>query len=417
MVKSGLVISYYFPPRGGGGVQRWAKFIKYLSNLDWQFTVITKSPSQSEIIDKSLLKDIPEKTKILTTKSPAINKLFALFNSKSNYIFRWLISLFYITDSRKSWIKSAWKLVKKELNSEKYDVIICSIPPYTASDLAVKIKNNYSNIPVILDLRDPWSINPYKIYPTAFHKYLDKKKELKNIKKMDGLISAYQSTLDYYYKTIKETENKFNITISNGYDDDDFINIVARQLKKPEYFNIAFSGSFYSHLNYPHLLFESIAKLKKEGFIIIFHHVGSSVYDVKALSKKYDIEDQIVLWGYRNHNECLEILKSMDAFIFILDSKYTNADKTLGGKVYEYLKFNKPILGLVPKKGEAAELIDKTMSGVICESSNTDKIAVALKNLKSAEFKYKNIEEYSRKNLAIKLNDYLEKIINKNFNA
>lgn len=416
MVKRGLIITYYFPPVGGGGVQRWTKFIKYLSKHDWKIDVITRTHSPNETLDKTLQKDLPPTLQIKTVNDSVSNHRFKFLKSNSNYLQRWMSSFLFITDSRKSWVKSAWQIVNKEIISSKYDVIICSIPPYSVSDLAVKIKEKFSSIPVVLDLRDPWSINPYKIYPTPIHRLLDEKKELENISKLDYLISAYQSTLQRYTKTIGDFEEKDSIVISNGYDEEDFIKLKAKNLPNSNSFNIAFSGTFYSHLNNPDLLLKSLAILKSEGQKIYFHHIGTSVYDVHALAKKYGVEDQLVLWGYQSHRNCLEILYSMDAFALLLDSKVKNADKTIGGKVYEYLRLKKPILGLVPRNGEAAQLISKTKSGVICDSSNVDEVVNAFKKLNSNKFEYKGIEEYSRENLANQLNNYLSIIINKNKN-
>ena len=101
----------------------------------------------------------------------------------------------------------------------------------------------------------------------------------------------------------------------------------------------------------------------------------------------------------------------MDAFVVILDSKFKNANTTVGGKVYEYLRFKKPILGLVPAKGEAAKLISTTKSGIICDSSDAGDIAESIKKLRTNKFEFIGIENYSRENLAIQLNKYLSRII------
>jgi glycosyltransferase involved in cell wall biosynthesis len=417
VVRRGLIITYYFPPVGGGGVQRWAKFIKYLSKQDWHFTIITRDHTQNEYIDDSLLKDIPNTLNIITTNDYITKQRYKFFKSNSTYWQRWISSLFFITDNRKKWVKSVWPKVKEEINSSKYDVVVCSIPPYSVSDLAIKIKDKFSSIPVVLDLRDPWSINPYKIYPTPIHRYLDEKKELDNIKKIDGLISVYESTFDYYSNNIDGFEKIESKIISNGYDEEDFIKLKSRSLPNPKSFNIAFSGTFYSHLNNPSLFLRALAKLKNEGQQIKFHHIGTSVYDVNALARKFGVEDLLVLWGYQSHKNCLEILNSMDAFVVILESKFQNADKTIGGKVYEYLRLRKPILGLVPENGEAARLISKTKSGIICESSNIEKIINAIMGLRLKKFDYIGIDQYSRENLAQQLNIYLLKMINKHKNG
>jgi glycosyltransferase involved in cell wall biosynthesis len=409
VVKRGLIVSYYFPPVGGGGVQRWSKFIKYLSLQDWQFNVVTRPHSPNEILDGTLLKDVPDSVNIIEVSDPISNQHYKFL--KSNYMKRWLSSLFFITDSRKNWVNKAWQKVDEELSSSNYDLVICSIPPYSVSNLALKSKNKFSKTPVVLDMRDPWNINPYKIYPTPIHKYFDKRKELKTISKLDNLISAYQSTLNYYFKNIVDFDKKKKIVISNGYDEDDFQNLKSKKLQNPDSFNIAFSGTFYSHLNNPDLFFQALAVLKREGQQIYFHHIGTSVYNVQALANKYGIGDSLVNWGYKNHQECLEILNSMNAFVVILDSKYKNASTTVGGKVYEYLRFKKPILGLVPTEGEAAQLILNSKAGIVCGSSDAGDIAESIKKLKSNKFEYSAIEQFSRKNLAIQLNDYLQKII------
>ena len=413
MVKNGLIITYYFPPLAGGGVQRWTKFIKYLSKHGWQFDIITRAHSASENLDATLLKDLPSDLKIKTVNDPVSKQHYKLLKSKSNYWIRWIGSFFFITDSRKSWTKAAWPMVKNEIESSKYDVIICSIPPYTVSDLALKIKEKFKSTPVVLDLRDPWSINPYKIYPTLIHRILDAKKEIENVSKMDFLISAYSSTLKYYSKTIEDFENKYSIVLSNGYDDEDFLDLRSKDLPISNSFNLAFSGTFYSHLNNPTLLFKAIARLNEDGQNIVFHHIGASAYDVNKLAKKYGVTDQVICWGYQSHKICLEILKSMDAFVVILDSKVKNADKTIGGKVYEYLRLKKPILGLVPKNGEAAQLILNTKSGIVCDSSKVEEVAKAISNLKSIKPEFCGLDQYSRSNLANRLNTYLSKIIDK----
>lgn len=407
MVRHGLIVTYFFPPGGGGGVQRWTKFIKYLSRQDWQFTVITNKQSITENSDSTLLKDIPNTTRVIQV-SDKFSKHHNKF--KSNYFRRWLVSFFFVMDSRKYWVKKAWNKIVDELSQTKYDFVICSIPPYSVSELAIRAKENFKNLPVILDMRDPWSINPYKIYPTPIHKYLDRQKELSTIKKLDYLISAYKSTVNFYAEKITNFDVKQSIVISNGFDEEDFNNLKSIKLPNPDYLNLAFSGTFYSHLNNPQMLFKSLSILKEEGFQINFHHIGTSVFDLEQLAKKYGIEEIIVNWGYRNHKECLEILNEMDVLTVILDSRKKYSGNTIGGKVYEYLGLKKPILALVTAGGEAAQLISDTRSGLICDSKNASEIAQAIKDIESNKFEHIEIEQFSRENLANKLNDFLTNI-------
>ena len=414
MAKRGLVVSYYFPPTGGGGVQRWLKLIKYLSQYEWEFTVIANEHESSSPRDDSLLDEIPESTKIIrTTKAASVGSLRTRipFLSKSGYWQRWLSALFHVTDSRMNWNKTARKQIVAEIQNDTYDVIILSSPPYSMAILAAAL-TNYTQCPVVLDLRDPWTINPYKIYPTILHVVLDRKREIRTIQDIKYIISAYQAPLDDYFRHVAEFEKKQVLLLPNGFDDEDFRDLKPIRLTDSGQLNIGFSGSIYSHLNRPDLIFEAIGLLKKENIEIHFHHIGTSVCDISDLADKYQISDQVHQWGYKNHHECLTILQSLDVLCIILDDRWPNAKYTIGGKFYEYLRFKKPILAVVPEDGEAARVIKQTDSGVTIYGKNVKKIAALLKKLikKELSFSWKGVEEFSRENQAADLNSYLEKI-------
>lgn len=412
MAKSGIIVSYYFPPSGGGGVQRWSKFIKYLSQEDWQFTVITKKTNPNDSFDENILNELPESLKIIRIND--CRKITSISKAKSNFSFwqRWLSAFYYITDSRKAWNNILWDELIQEIETNQYDVVILTIPPYSLAEVAGKLTQKYKKLPVVLDMRDPWSINPYKIHPTFLHKKLDEKNEFSAISKINNIVAAYESTLEYYKNSISDFKNKNVSVIANGHDEEDFIKLIPEKNETAADLNIAFSGTFYSHLNNPKNLFKAIAQLKSEGDIIHFHHIGDSVIDVKKLAIKYGIEKQVKLYGYLPHKRCINVLMSMDAFVVILDDGIKNAEKTAGGKLYEYLFFKKPILGIVPQNGEAANVINKADSGIVCSYQNINEIADALKKLKSGQFRFQGIDEFNRKKQAHQLNDFLKKCMN-----
>jgi len=407
LAKRGLVVTYYFPPSGGGGVQRWAKIIKYLSRLDWKITVITAPIEPGIPIDKTLLDDIPPQVKIVRSSmtsetSSILMKLAALI--PRGYWQRWISASINITDSRGYWNNHARSLIEKEIDSNEYHALFFSIPPYSIADLAAEY-TRLLNIPVFLDMRDPWTINPYKIYPTIFHRYLDRRKEKKIIADIDNIISVYKS-IPQEYDRIIPSFSKTNVhIISNGFDEEDFNDFKSVNIQKGSGLNLAFSGTFYSHLNRPDKLFAAIRNLKSEGINVRFHHIGDSAFDVERVAKKYGIGDQITLWNYQDHKSCLEILNAMDAFCVILDPDNKMSVNTIGGKLYEYLRLRKPILGIVPESGEAANLIQETNSGIVCGNNTPISIAVALKELidDSRVNRFIGIEKYARKNQAAEI--------------
>jgi glycosyltransferase involved in cell wall biosynthesis len=410
VAKSGLIVTYYFPPSGGGGVQRWTKFVKYLSRLKWQITVITGSVESGSVMDHTLLDDIPPDVRIIRPDSkitPQSHVRKFLTKIPRGYIQRWISAFFHVTDSRAGWNKEIIPVIDEELNLRQYDVVIFSLPPYSMADLAAQYSTKLE-IPVILDMRDPWTSNPYKIYPTPVHRYLDHKREQKTVAGLNYITSAYQSVIDEYQQLSRA---KFT-WLPNGFDEEDFLKLKPAGFIDKTGLNLAFSGTFYSHLNCPDAVFAAIGELKSQGVRINFHHVGESVYDVQKLAEKYQIRDQVQIWGYQSHLECLQILAGMDAFCIILDKKYHNAEKTIGGKVYEYLRLKKPILAIVPESGEAARLIKDTDAGLVCEENNSGAVAKALRQLISqqAEYRFQNLAHFERAILADKLNKFLEEI-------
>lgn len=411
MAKRGLIVTYYFPPAGGGGVQRWVKFVKYLSRLDWNLTIITAAVEKTLIDDPALLDEVPSNVKIIRPANTAnINPLKDFFFKKlsHNYWQRWLSSLLNITDSRAGWNNTAKSLIDKELLINSYDALIISLPPYSLANLAAYYTKEL-DIPVFLDMRDPWTKNPYKIYPSGLHRKIDEKREIATISGIKNLICAYQSIADHYQETIKSFAEMTVRVIPNGYDEDDFIALQGMNFEKKNVFNIAFSGSFYSHLNRPDQFLKAIRILKEKGNEIQFHHIGESVYDLSALAKTFGVGDNLHLWGYRPHRECLEIMAGMDAFCFFLDPGSRNADMTIGGKVYEYLRFKKPVLAVVPENGEAAHLITSTDSGLVCPVNSAREISEVLLRLISepGQFSYQNLAACTREHQADLLNDFI----------
>lgn len=414
-----LVISYYFPPTGGGGVQRITKLIKYLSKNNWEFTVLTSNANSLSNIpyDESFLEEIPERTEIIRLLNP-VNKKQKLISRektkpiKSNYFTRWISSFIFIPDIYKKWSNLAEEEVYSLTKKRNFDLIFVTSPPYSLACLASRLTENIK-IPVVLDMRDPWITNPYKIFPSRIHFKREKKLEKQMVTKIKFGISATKSLIDHYLYSGYITSSSNWLCISNGFDEEDFA--IHPQMLKKDVFNIAFSGTFYSHINNPKFLFKAISKLPIEKRRkILFHHIGNSNINLEKLASKYNISGNVKEWGYKEHLECLSLLAGMDSLCFILDSSNRNAKNTIGGKVYEYLRLRKPILALVPENGEAAHLIKNTSSGIVVDPHDEKTLIETLKRWISNKpiiTSLKPIEEYERSFLAQKYLHFFQKIL------
>ncbi len=414
-----LIVTYYFPPTGGGGVQRISKFIKYLARDGWEFTVLTSSEPNTLPEDKTLLNDLPKNINIVSIP-PAINngvlsRLRARF--RSGFVQRWLAAFFFLPDSRRGWARSAGRYVKQLCRRESYDVVFITAPPYSLAITASFLTDQLS-IPVVLDMRDPWSTNPYKIYPTPLHKLLDKYLEKKSLKNVKYGISAYESFIEHIRKAYN-VGGKWQY-IPNGFDEDDFVDLKPLTLEKDR-FHLAFSGTFYSHFNNPLLLFRIFSVLKKRypGSYarLRFHHIGQSIPDITALAREEGCRDILYSWGYLDHHQTLNTLAAMDAYCVILDPGHPRASNTIGGKVYEYLRFGKPVLALVPDEGEAASLLNRGPGHLIVNPYEPDKAAAALDALINGAVDGNNWDEmllnsFRRETLARQLHHFLKNLLN-----
>src|SRR5687767_10018201 len=150
--RSLLYLSYLFPPRGGAGVQRSLKFAKYLPNLGWRPLIVANGARASDGVtqmqDNTLLKDLPPDTVIRYTKDEA--------HLEQKWR-RWLNP----TDTSAWWVKSAIEASQELLQNHNPSAILVTMSPFTSAEAGLALKKQ-TNLPLILDLRDPWALDETK---------------------------------------------------------------------------------------------------------------------------------------------------------------------------------------------------------------------------------------------------------------
>jgi len=169
-----LIITYYWPPSGGAGVQRWVKLSKYLSRIEIEPIVLTVDERYASYtqIDESLLKDIPEDIKVYKTKSFEPIRLYSRFvgmknvptagfsnvdrSKKSLKLLSWLRSNLFIPDPRKGWNKYAFSMAEKIIKEENIRTVITTSPPNSTQLIGLRLRREWG-IKWIADFRDPWT--------------------------------------------------------------------------------------------------------------------------------------------------------------------------------------------------------------------------------------------------------------------
>ena len=152
-----LIVTYYWPPSGGGGVQRWLKFATYLDRLGCDCTIYTPSNPDVPIIDSSLLDDIPTRIKVLTTPISEPSRILKKITGRSvsnrigasggggkkslfSRFSLWIRGNLFIPDARVGWVKPSVEFLKGWLVKNKVDAIITTGPPHSMHLIGLGLK-------------------------------------------------------------------------------------------------------------------------------------------------------------------------------------------------------------------------------------------------------------------------------------
>jgi len=429
-LKRVLIITYYWPPSGGSGVQRWLKFVKYLPEFDWQPVVYTPSNPDFALKDESLLKDIPEEAEIikrpiwepysvyrnLLGKDKKQDTSAGVVKSESggitNKLANWLRGNLFVPDPRVFWRKPSVKYLKNYLSKYPVDIIVSTGTPHSMHLIALDLKKHFPNIPWVADFRDPWSeldmLKSYHIHPFIFKKY--KRLESEVLKQCDVCLT----TSNVWAKDFERLGAKRTAVITNGYDEDDF-NYKVEPYKD---FVIAHFGLF-NHLRNPIVLWEALNELCAENELLsskLKIHLGGTIdpENLKAIKKFKFLKDKIVVFPYLSHEEVIkEYMKSSLLLLLLFNSD--SGKGNIPGKLFEYIASTKPILAFGPDYGDSAEIVDsfnksKYFNYNLKDISKLKKTILNMLKGNKPETMY-NGKKYSRKTLTLSLSNFFEKLI------
>lgn len=423
-----LIVTYYWPPSGGSGVQRWLKFVKYLRDFGIEPVVYTVKDPNYHQEDKSLLKDIPENVEVirqpifepnnyLSKKSSKKDKKEVAFQNPSpsfvGKILQYIRINYFVPDARKFWIKPSVRFLKKYLSENDIDVVITTGPPHSLHLIGLKLKRKM-NIKWIADFRDPWTDiyynSSFKMNDATMKKH--QKLESQVLNESDHVITT-NGNLNELFSQRTDTEVTL---ITNGYDDE-AANYENVQLN--EGFTLDYIGYLPQESN-PEALWKAVSELyeedadfKKELKINITGDINKLV---KSSIKSYGLDDVTEFGGYVSHDKAIEMQHSANVLL-ILIAKSKESRQITPGKIFECLQAKRPILAVGPIDGGAAEILNHTKAGNIFDYDDKD----GLKNHILHLFKqYKeeklvvnseHIDLYHRRELTQKLSTVIKKTI------
>jgi hypothetical protein len=418
-----LIITYYWPPAGGSGVQRWLKFVKYLQGFDIEPVVYTVDNPNYAIIDKTLQNEVPNSVEVLKQPIKEPNNLLSFFGSKKQQtsagfldanpsffgkIAQYIRANFFIPDARKYWIKPSIKFLSEYLLKNKIDAIITTGPPHSLHLIGLQLKQKLS-VKWIADFRDPWTDIDY------FHQLPLTNKAIQKHHQLEKEVLSSADCVLVVGKTMKENYLKFNNNIeviTNGFDDDEVVDDIELDTK----FSFVHIGMMNADRN-PKILWKVLTEIIKENseFANDFQLklIGKCADEVLVSIKKTGLMSNVEIINYLPHNEVIVFQKRAQVLLLAVNN-VPSAKGILTGKIFEYLQAKRPILAIAPTDGDLAEIISKTNSGSIVDFEDAKTLKNTILEFYMAYKNYnlvidsKNIEQYHRK----KLTKQLAKIIN-----
>ena len=428
--KKILIISYYWPPAGGPGVQRWLKFVKYLPDFGWEPTVFIPENPSYPIVDETLEKDVPKNLKIIKTKIWEPYQLAEKFG-KDNKKFKagqfdvgenqsWKAKLsifvrgnFFIPDARVFWVKPSVEFLEKYLKTNHYDVLVTTGPPHSLHLIGLGLKKKLPNLKWIADFRDPWTeISYYKhLKLTKFADRKHRKLEADVFKNADITLATSYTDAENFKKN---GANSFCIT--NGFDLE--VGSQKQAIEKSEKFILSYIGVL-EQLRNPEILWDTLNELvqENEAFKKDFQLKFVGRLDDKIAQKieNSELKNNLLNLGYQTHDVALKHMQ--DSSVLLMTNFPRDSSKgIIPGKIFEYLATGKTILSFGPDEADVKKILNETNAGKHFGYHKKENlkhfILETYQNWKSGnlENRAENIDQFSRKNLTQKLVDLMNKL-------
>ncbi|MCC7331991.1 MAG: glycosyltransferase family 4 protein [Flavobacteriales bacterium] len=420
-MKKVLIITYYWPPMGGGGVQRWLKMSKYFREFGWEPIIFTTENGEASVVDESIVSEIPEKTQTLRVP---IWEPFDLYKkllgkkkdekiapgmgqeTSSNSILHklsiWVRGNFFIPDARMFWIKPSVAFLDEYLKKNTIDAIVSTGPPHTTHLIALRITKKIK-IPWIADFRDPWTnIDFYhKLMLTSFADKKHKRLELEVLRNATKVVTVTWS----WAKDFEKIVNRKIDVITNGFDPNDF---TESEVQLDEKFSITHAGSLNEDRN-PKFLWQVLHELTQElenfSQDLEIKLIGQIDVSVQQDVKQCNLERNLTRFAHLPHGKVISHLISSQILLLPLND-VPNINGVVPGKLFEYIGAKRPILCIGKSTGDASKIIQETNSGIVVDFKDKTLLKRAITSY-YLEYKNKNLrissegfEKYSRKVLA-----------------
>jgi len=368
-----LIITYYWPPAGGPGVQRWLKFVKYLPEFGVEPLVYVPENPSYPIMDEALLAEVPPGVQVI--RRPIVEPYgwaSILFRKRTRTIssglireknpslveraLLWLRGNLFIPDARKYWVGPSVSYLGKLIEQEGIGTVISSGPPHSLHLIGLGLKKKW-DIQWIADFRDPWTTIGYheKLRLTPYARKRHLALESRVLQGADKIVVTSGTTAEEFRAL---TDRPIKV-ITNGYDTAATVRSLDRE------FTISHIGSLLGGRN-PHGLWKAIGELLVENREFADHLkiqlAGVVGEDVLQSLAQHKLEPYVAKLGYIPH-DLVTALQARSQVLLLLEIDSPRTRGIIPGKLFEYMQAERPILALGPKDWEAGSMVAASAAG------------------------------------------------------
>lgn len=425
-MKTVLVVAYAFPPVGGAGVQRVAKFIKYLREFQWEPLVLTVANPSVPIVDAAMLRDIPIGVKIYHAASfePSYAQKQLLGapgggGARLKLFAKKILSGLLLPDVQVLWWPGLIRSLISIIRKEKPDCIFVTAPPFSCF-LPVVAIGYFFKVPVIADFRDEWTFSRNHLENSskgAIAKAIDSFSERYVVRRCAAITAAtqsYISTLVYNYSL----PAGIGTVITNGFDEDDFVfDELLQEAATSKEIVIVYSGTVWratslkSFIDSLQFLLPVLPEFKEQVRVHIFGRIVESELSHINSSEALGM---VQVFGYVEHQKLMSILHSADILLLVL-SDLPGAEKIITAKVFEYMATGKHIFAILPE-GETKKILVNHYDNVTFANPDDvedikNKLSSVLNSFETIKGKKgKNVSQYSRRCLTGQLAEVFNRV-------
>jgi len=432
-----LVITYYWPPSGGAGVQRWLKFVKYLRPFGWEPVVYTPQNPEMPVVDESLTADVPEGLEVVRTRiwepyrwykrfvgrrqEDRINSAFLSEGKPAGLAERmsvWLRGNAFIPDARRFWIRPSVRFLCRYLAAHPVDAMASTGPPHSMHLIALGVKRRLG-LPWLADFRDPWTgIDYYRdLLLTGAADRTHHRLEKQVLREADAVVAVGRTMRQELIDLSGSSDaaaGRFH-EITNGFDEAD---LPGSPAVPDGFFSLVHVGSLVRTRNHD-ALWEALASLVADepGFRddLKVRLVGKTDYSVTESVNRHGMGAYVERADYVPHRDVIRVMQQARVLLLLLNDT-PNAGGILTGKLFEYLAAGRPVLSIGPTGGDTAAILSETGAGTTVGFRD----AVGMKRVLSdlyRKFKQGNLsvtphgtQRYNRRSLTQRLTAVLDGI-------